>query len=467
MAEYVYKQKERTEDEVEEIAASVEDESRKLFDKLSQPGGSIWTRPAIHENLAIFGSNDGCIYALDKKTGELRWKFLTAGVVMSSPVISGSILYVGSIDGKLYALDARTGVKIWDFLTGGRVLGTAAVTDGSIYFGSEDGKVYCLGKDGKKIWDFLTGGPVMTTPAVVNGRVYASSCDKRVYCIENGSKAWSFLTGGMAGSCTIVDIATDETIAGFGVQKESSAFVGKEENLRVCFGSFDGYFYCTDINGRLLWKFQADDGVGVMRGYTHVEGLVYFGAQKFFAVDVRSGRKAWDFQGADRCGDVPPPYHNGTIFVGCYDGNMYALNAKTGKKIFAFRTGGPTISPPVIDNDVLYFGSTDTYLYALDLSKGKAIWTFKTGAAPAAIAWRGWIKSNSPLQRLKRWWKAEVKPNDAYEKQEKKVEWERGYGTDNNPYKLERKDVAYFGNRDYKKIDLDEERRKKDREIKW
>jgi outer membrane protein assembly factor BamB len=262
-----------------------------------------------------------------------------------------------------------------------------------------------------------------------------------------------------------VDVRTGETVSGFRAeQKDSSAFSGRDEDLRICFGSFDGYFYCLDIHGGQLWKFQADDVVGVMRGYTFAEGLIIFGAQKLFAADIRDGSKVWEFKGNDRFGDTGPLYHKSALFMGAYDGNMYALDAKTGKKIFVFRTGGPVISPPTLDNGILYFGSTDTYLYALDLEQGKTIWTFKTGAPPAPIAWRGWLKSHNPFQRLKRWWKAEL-PKSAYAKQEeKKVDWAQGYGTGSNPYKMESKDIAYFSGKDreyLQKRDVDKEWREK------
>jgi outer membrane protein assembly factor BamB len=427
MAKYEYVQRGKLEEELaEEEPLVIEDEATKLLDSWEM-GGSIWTRPAIYGDLVIFGSNDGFLYALDKNSGLEKWKFLTGGIVVSSPVVSDGVVYFGSFDKKFYALDARTGEKLWEFLTGGRIPGTAAVVDGRVYFGSEDGKLYCLTPDGRKEWEFRTGGLVMGTPTVLNGRIYVGSCDKHFYCIESGRKVWSFLTGGWVGDCTIADVRTGEMVAGYRVeQKGSSGYAGRNEDLRVCFGSYDQYFYCLDINGKELWKFQADAACGVMRAHPVKDQTIYFGAYQFFAVDLRNGSERWKFRADDRIGSFSALYHKSALFVGSYDGNIYALDAETGSKLFVFRTGGATFSPPIVDSNMLYFGSSDTYMYALDMNSGKTVWTFKTGMPPTQITWRGWLRGLNPVKRLLHWWKPELPKNRAYDKEERKVEWAAG-----------------------------------------
>ena len=58
---------------------------------------------------------------------------------------------------------------------------------------------------------------------------------------------------------------------------------------------------------------------------------------------------------------------NGTVYVGSKaDWFVYALNGKTGAKIWGFETGSNVYSAPAIGADgTVYIGSSDNKLYAL------------------------------------------------------------------------------------------------------
>jgi outer membrane protein assembly factor BamB len=49
---------------------------------------------------------DGNVYSVDARTGALRWRFRTGGLVISSPAVGGGTIYVGSTDHRVYALAA-------------------------------------------------------------------------------------------------------------------------------------------------------------------------------------------------------------------------------------------------------------------------------------------------------------------------------------------------------------------------
>jgi outer membrane protein assembly factor BamB len=54
------------------------------------------------------------------------------------------------------------------------------------------------------------------------------------------------------------------------------------------------------------------------------------------------------------------------VYVGSNDNNIYALNARTGAKLWSYATGGPVGSSPVADG-VVYVGSRDGNVYAFGL----------------------------------------------------------------------------------------------------
>jgi len=74
--------------------------------------------------------------------------------------------------------------------------------------------------------------------------------------------------------------------------------------------------------------------------------------------------------------------HSLTVYFGSSDGNLYALDAKTGKKKWAYKTNGIIRSTPALYQGKVYFGSWDTYFYALDAGTGQLRWKFKTGDQP-------------------------------------------------------------------------------------
>src|SRR5260221_13863594 len=54
-----------------------------------------------------------------------------------------------------------------------------------------------------------------------------------------------------------------------------------------------------------------------------------------------------------------PAIVNGLAFIGSEDGNLYAIDIKTGRRTWKFPTGGAVHSSPAIYGDNVYFGSFD------------------------------------------------------------------------------------------------------------
>src|SRR5580700_9924033 len=78
------------------------------------------------------------------------------------------------------------------------------------------------------------------------------------------------------------------------------------------------------------------------------------------------------------CGGSSAAVANGVIYVGSYDGNVYALEAATGNKLWSFLTGGQVFSSPAVANGVVYIGSEDGKVYALKAATGTKLWSYAT-----------------------------------------------------------------------------------------
>ena len=93
--------------------------------------------------------------------------------------------------------------------------------------------------------------------------------------------------------------------------------------------------------------------------------------------DVDSVLPVWSFKVEDAVRSTPL-IHNGVLFVGAYDNNLWALDAREGGLIWKFATEGGIGSSPVYGGGAVYIGSSDYRLYAVDVRTGKRRWAFKT-----------------------------------------------------------------------------------------
>ncbi len=197
-------------------------------------------------------------------------------------------------------------------------------------------------------WKLKTGGKIFSSPVIYGDVLFIGSEDHNLYAIgkSSGHILWKFATGGAVHSSPAV-----------------------YKNV-VYFGSFDGYYYALNAKtGKLIWKFKT-------------------GGEKKVG-----GKGLWTMRPADEYMDdlydfflsSPVVGETGdglTLYFGSSDGNLYALNALSGKKKWAFQTGGLVHTSPALYGGNLYFGSWDTFLYALEARTGKLKWKFETGKQP-------------------------------------------------------------------------------------
>jgi outer membrane protein assembly factor BamB len=320
--------------------------------------GWIDCSPAIGPDGTIYaGSEDGNEYAIDSKTGQEKWAFLTGDRTVAAPAENGGsvtgaaaigadgTVYVASQDQSLYALNPKTGAKKWSFQTGGYIAsGPAIGTDGSLIFGSQTGIVYALnGKTGAQKWTFTTSSEVYTTPAVgIDGTVYVGSSDKRLYALNGvtGKQNWSFQ----------------------GEDKMGSPAVGADGTVYVSGGN---NLYAVDgTNGNLKWTAHCSGKVDDPTIAS--DGTIYVGAGKeVIALNSADGAKKWSFAAGDVV-NSPTIASDGTIYVGSSDRNLYALDGTTGAKKWSVTLADKVLnSPSISPSGTIYVGCADLRLYAI------------------------------------------------------------------------------------------------------
>ena len=208
-------------------------------------------------------------------------------------------VFVGSSDRGLYAVRAEDGTVLWRFETLGVVQCEPLYdpTEDVVYFGSNDGALYKVhASDGALIWRFETNAEVARRPVIVGSTVYAVNANDTVLALNRatGARRWS---------------------------QHRAPALGME---------VAGYA------GPLVWR-----------------GLVYAGFSdgNVTAYDAETGAERWQpvdlsAEAEEALGDVPRYLDVDTtpvagiidespvVFVGSYDGGVYALDADSGNKVW-------------------------------------------------------------------------------------------------------------------------------------
>ena len=191
-------------------------------------------------DLVLIGSYDTHLYALDSRTGKLRWKFQTGGPVHATPAVQGPVAFVAGCDEVFRAVRIADGKQEYQ-IAAGAYTGASPVVDGDrAYFGTFGYQVLGLDLKGRKIlWRYQNPDrafPYYSSPALSSGRVVVGGRDKVVHAIDvtTGKAAWTFETRARVDSSPAI-------AAG-----------------RVYIGSNDGRLYVLDLaTGQKRFEFEA------------------------------------------------------------------------------------------------------------------------------------------------------------------------------------------------------------------
>ena len=75
-----------------------------------------------------------------------------------------------------------------------------------------------------------------------------------------------------------------------------------------------------------------------------------------------------------------------TVFVGSYDGNLYALDAATGDVRWSFDARGSISGSPTVMAGLVYFSTFRKKTFARDIRNGRQVWTWPDGRYTPLVA---------------------------------------------------------------------------------
>ena len=237
-------------------------------------------------------------------------------------------------------------------------------------------------------WTFQTKGPIFGSPAVSEGVVYIGSADGAMYAVDQktGQQKWRTVTEGAVASSPAV---ADGMVFFLSYDSGLYALDAKTGARKWRFGtSYEKRFEAKNLHGQSPADQTIPDAHDIFLSSPAVfNDRVYFGSSdgNVYALDERTGVVQWKFE-TKGIVHASPAIWNNTLFIGSWDSYLYALDAATGAEKWRFKTGeDPLIynqvgfqSSPAVVNGVVYVGCRDAHVYAIDAATGRKRWDYPT-----------------------------------------------------------------------------------------
>jgi len=339
--------------------------------------------PQFHHDSALSGytESDG------PDTNHLAWSVATGEVIHSSPAIADGILYIATLNGNIYARNAYNGAEVWTHDYGASIYSSPAVDEGRVYFLSLNGTVYAANAaTGAMIWSNNIGsGPWnWSSPAVHDGNVFIASSNGLVFSLDGASGAVNWITpiGGEPNS--MIAVANGKVYSGtHNMGNYAPTLVALDETTGTIEWAYDYYLSHGGVTGMINCN-----GVSVADGDSDGNLEVYFGVYNWGGVgpqaiclDEATGIEEWTVSIGGNSTSTPA-IHDGVVFIGSDDYQVYALDASNnGAVLWSYPTGSQVWSSPAVADGKVYFGSWDHYFYAVDEATGTLVWSYNTGGS--------------------------------------------------------------------------------------
>lgn len=322
------------------------------------------------------GSDDKHIYAMDMRTGSVKWKVETAEDTGSTCEFSldGTLVYCGADDSYMRAITIKNGIVAWAFKTGGAVISSVMVdSNGDLYFGSLDSYMYALYPNGTLKWRKYMQGAMWSSSAQhpVEDFLYISTQSSdiafNIFALQksSGKVMWKkFGDGGFTSSPKL---------------SQNGNYV-----FFVCASSV--VYMLDSLHGTVLHKMQLDENATVMASpAVHGNNIVYvlLMSGRLLAVNVVESEIIWErIIGVGKMGASSSPYlgADGALYVGSGNGTVYKLQPLDGSIEWKTNVAAEIFfsSPRLSKDDILFIGSVDGPLHAFNSKTGETIWSTRT-----------------------------------------------------------------------------------------
>lgn len=346
---------------------------------------------------------------------ELVWTVPTSGRNQwaTSPIVYKGRVYVGPENANtgrpaptIECYEAATGKQVWKTEVDARIRFSMAAGDGRIFAQTSRGTAYCLDADtGRVLWKRrmfetkLFPNDARCSVILYEGKLitYAEGGPLVIFDAQTGEKlaSWPrpgegtriyyggpFPAGDRIWISTLHSVFACDMMTGKPAWSFDSEWFGRGVGMGVVqdgvyyVGGFQGVLAFNAADGKKLWEVKRSANTsGVIPISTIADGVLYAGGEEVLAIDIRTGKKLWgynDHRLTDEhnrrqerfCGNSSPLVSGNLVYVGRDDGDLVALDRRTGKRVWRFDLGLPIKSSPVVSGNMLFVYGFDGNLYA-------------------------------------------------------------------------------------------------------
>jgi eukaryotic-like serine/threonine-protein kinase len=342
--------------------------------------GPIRSTPLAVDGQVYAATTNGELACLNQQDGKLLWRMRMDHPLNASPAYYRGNVYIADGGQTLYAVHALTGKLQWKYNMGEKkaypwrfdyFYSSPVIENGVLYIGGDDGFVHAVSAaNGKLIWKHAARSIVRSSPALMKQLVLFGDMDGQLVALDKktGKQVWTFSAVG--------DTLKNED---WGFDRKGILSSPVVAGNRILFGCRDGYFYCINENGRQAWR--VDHQVSwVISTLAVKDSIVVTGTSdgRFVqAVNLLTGKELWKFR-PNALFWSSAAIVNEQVYIGSFDGVMYALDLRSGRRLSQFSTDDKILSSAVFQNGKLFFGCDNGKLYALKRAHGSAVSHAKT-----------------------------------------------------------------------------------------
>ena len=316
---------------------------------------------AVTQGTVYAASGWGQVYALDAKTGQVRWHVDLGAQLSPPPVVAGPAVFLEGID-QYYVLDTTTGNPLPEAGTEGGQIQSAKLKDGTVYVStvSAEGRTTLRAFDsgtGEMLWE---SDPrtweidVLIFPLTVHGDHTYVSDGPRVHSLasETGSQVWTFSASNI--------VPVPPTVS------DGVVYIQSYERVHAV----------DESTGRLLWESQEEYGnVWGKPPYIVEDVWPLVSAGRLRALDAVTGMLLWPFE-EDHVNWISG-VADGMVLVQGRE-SFYALDATTGQEKWS-RDSSWKLPQVTVADGVIYANAVTGDLHTLDLQSGEPLWTQRIG----------------------------------------------------------------------------------------
>lgn len=331
-------------------------------------GSPVRSTPLVDKKNVYFGTAAGEFCAIERATGKLVWKFSTGKAVHSSPASQEGRIFFSDNGQTVYCLQENNGGLLWQLNMGPKreypwrydyTYSSPVLFGNKLFIGGDDGYFYCIDqKTGKLTWKFQCSGIVRSTGAIYHDLVMFGDTDATFYAVDinTGKQRWQFRILGYP-----------EKNEDYGFDRRAITSSPVIAGNRVIFGARDGLLYCLNADdGKEMWNLDYHI-TWVMSTAAVRDSLIVTATSDGHyvnAVNLYTGKETWRALTPLAVWSSPLIVRD-KVYAGTFDGHLYCLDLKTGRRVSLFKAGGKIISSPVWKDGLLFVGSDDGFLYAL------------------------------------------------------------------------------------------------------